>query len=145
MVYETVDEVWTGGQAVTSDASRPANGPPQRRKANGVLAAEVLDVLQSAGVPLTPAEVMGRLPEALAYSTVVTTLSRLYAKDVLVRAPRGRAFAYAPAADAAGLAARRMREALEKEPDHATVLLRFLDALSPDDASHLRRLLRVVP
>src|SRR5689334_4283787 len=122
MVYETVDDEWTGGQAVTSDAPRPANGIPHRRKANGVLGVEVLDVLQSAGSPLTPAEVMIRLPEDLAYSTVVTTLSRLYEKGVLVRELRGRAYAYTPVADAAGLAARRMREALEKEPDRATVL-----------------------
>lgn len=127
---------------MTSDAARPAEGVQHRRKANGVLAAEVLDVLQSAGTPLTPAEVMGRLPEDLAYSTVVTTLSRLYQKGVLVRAPRGRAYAYAPVTDAPGLAARRMRQTLEKEPDRATVLLRFVDDLSPDDETLLRGILR---
>ncbi|MFI1091621.1 BlaI/MecI/CopY family transcriptional regulator [Streptomyces sp. NPDC020917] len=130
---------------MTTDASRAADGTPPRRKANGVLAAEVLDVLQSAGEPLTPAEVMTRLPEDLAYSTVVTTLSRLYGKGVLVRAPRGRAYAYAPIADPPGLAARRMRQTLEGEPDHATVLLRFVDDLTPDDESLLRRLLGAGP
>ncbi|SEN46014.1 BlaI/MecI/CopY family transcriptional regulator [Actinacidiphila rubida] len=130
---------------MTSDAPRTADGIPPRRKANGVLGAEVLDVLQSAAGPLTPAEVMARLPEDLAYSTVVTTLSRLYTKGVLVRTPRGRAYAYAPVTDPAGLAARRMRQTLDGEPDRATVLLRFVDDLHPDDESLLRRLLGAGP
>lgn len=114
---------------------------PARKKANGVLAGEVLAVLQAAPAALTPAQVMARLRDDLAYSTVVTTLSRLYDKGVLRRTPRGRAYAYTPVTDGPGLAARRMRQTLEGEPDRETVLLRFIDDLSPDDEDLLRRLL----
>ncbi len=49
-----------------------------------------------------------RLGGGLAYTTVVTILSRLHAKGVLDRERAGRAYRYAPVADQAGLAALRM-------------------------------------
>jgi predicted transcriptional regulator len=104
------------------------------------LAAEVLSVLQSAERALTPGEVIERLGGDLAYSTVVTTLSRLHAKGTLTRTRRSRAYAYAPVADAAGMAARRMRQVLEGEPDRDAVLTRFVGELPPRDEALVRRL-----
>jgi predicted transcriptional regulator len=104
------------------------------------LAAEVLSVLQSADQALTPGEVTERMGGGLTYSTVVTTLSRLHTKGMLTRTRRSRAYAYAPIADAPGMAAQRMRQVLEGEADRDAVLTRFVGELSPRDEALLRRL-----
>jgi predicted transcriptional regulator len=66
------------------------------RRAGGELEAQVLAVLWAAGQPLSPGEARQQLAaapggSALAYSTVVTILSRLHAKGVLRRRRAGRA------------------------------------------------------
>lgn len=111
------------------------------RRAAGELEAAALAVLQSAGSALTPAQVRAKLGSDLAYTTVVTILSRLHAKGVLTRIRSGRAYSYAPVADEPGLAARRMRGVLEAEADREAVLARFVSGLSPDDEHVLRRML----
>ncbi|MBO0830763.1 MAG: BlaI/MecI/CopY family transcriptional regulator, partial [Actinobacteria bacterium] len=85
--------------------------------------------------------VLDRLGGGLAYSTVVTILSRLHAKGVLTRLRSGRAYSYAPVADQPGLAARRMRGVLDAEADRAAVLARFVSDLSTADEDLLRRML----
>jgi predicted transcriptional regulator len=111
------------------------------RRAAGELEAAVLAVLQAAGSALSPAEVRGRLGGDLAYSTVVTILSRLHAKGVLDRRKSGRAFMYRPVADEPGLAARRMAQMLDAELDREAVLARFVSGLSGPDEELLRRML----
>ena len=111
------------------------------RRAAGELEAAVLAVLQAAGSALSPGEVRDRLGGELAYTTVVTILSRLHAKGVLERRKAGRAFRYAPVADEPGLAARRMARVLDAEPDRETVLARFVSGLSDADEDLLRRML----
>lgn len=121
------------------------NRTARDRRANGVLEAEVLAVLQAAPGPLTAAQVLERLGRKLAYTTVVTTLSRLYDKQVLSRTPAGRAFAYAPVTDASGLTARRMHQVLQDGPDRRQVLTRFVSDLPAGDAALLRALLDTDP
>lgn len=111
------------------------------RRAAGELEAAALAVLQSAGTPLTPAQVRDALEGDLAYTTVVTILSRLHAKGVLTRLRAGRAYSYTPVADQPGLAARRMRGVLDAEADREAVLARFVSGLSPADEQALRRML----
>ncbi|WP_327070714.1 BlaI/MecI/CopY family transcriptional regulator [Kitasatospora sp. NBC_01250] len=123
--------------------SRQAAGASGERRPVGALEAEVLAQLQSAGAPLTAGEVLTRLGSALAYSTVVTVLTRMRDKGLLTRTKQGRAYAYAPVTDTHGLTARRMRRAMESDPDRKAVLSRFVDDLSPDDEALLRRLLGV--
>ena len=120
------------------DVDAHGRGP---KRANGEREAEVLDLLLHAGDALTPGEVTERLGGELAYSTVVTILTRLYTKQLLGRTPRGRAFAYEPVTDEPGFAARRMRTVLEERPDREAVLARFADSLSSADADLLRQLL----
>jgi predicted transcriptional regulator len=122
---------------VNSDA---AAGQSNRR-AHGALEAKILSVLQIAGRELTTAQVIERLDDDLAYTTVVTILSRLHTKGLLTRVQRGRAHAYAPVADESGLAARQMRQVLEASPDRQAVLTSFVDDLSTSDEALLRRLL----
>jgi len=111
------------------------------RRAAGQLEAAVLAVLQEAGSPLSPAEVRERIGGSLAYTTVVTILSRLHAKGVLDRHKAGRAFLYSPVADQPGLAARRMARVLDSETDREAVLARFVSSLSDSDEELLRRML----
>lgn len=116
-------------------------GGDRVRRGPGELEAEILALLWTEGRPLTAAEVQQGLGDELAYTTVVTILSRLHDKQVLTRARSGRAYAYRPVADEPGLAARRMRQVLESEHDRDTVLARFISGLSQDDERVLRRLL----
>jgi predicted transcriptional regulator len=110
------------------------------RRERGDLENEVLAALAAAGRPLTPGEVLSALERDLAYTTVMTTLSRLHAKDAVTRERAGRAYAYAPA-DTATAAARRMRRLLDGGDDRTVVLARFLDELDPSDVPVLQRLL----
>jgi predicted transcriptional regulator len=98
-------------------------------------------VLEHAGRPLNATEVQQGLTRPLAYSTIITTLGRLHSKGLLVRERDGRSHRYAPLSDAAGLAARSMRHALEGNTDHREVLARFVSDLSGDDEAVLRSLL----
>src|ERR1700722_15737602 len=122
---------------VTADdvAVRDFAGAVHGRRGAGELEAAVLDVLQQAGSALSPGEVRGRIGGDLAYTTVVTILSRLHAKGLLDRHKAGRAYRYAPVADQPGLAAQRMARVLEQETDHETVLARFVSVLSEGDES----------
>jgi len=110
------------------------------RRERGDLENEVLAALAAAGRPLTPGEVLAQLDRGLAYTTVMTTLTRLHGKDAVTRERVGRAYAYAPA-DTATAAARRMRRLLDGRPDRSAVLARFLDELGPGDVPLLQRLL----
>lgn len=111
------------------------------RRAYGELESEVLAVLWSVDTPLTPGEVRRRITGDPAYSTIVTTLSRLYDKGTLTRVRSGRAYAYTPVADEAGLAAHRMLQVLDAGTDRHAVLAHFVSDLSPEDERELLRLL----
>jgi predicted transcriptional regulator len=129
------------------DESAPDTGPGagsaagSSRRAAGELEAAVLDVLQHAGSALAPGEVRERIGGDLAYTTVVTILSRLHAKGVLDRHKAGRFYRYAPVADQPGLAARRMARVLDEEADREAVLARFVSSLSGRDEELLREML----
>lgn len=101
----------------------------------------MLAALWTAADPITAAEIRRRVDASLAYTTVMTILSRLYDKGAVTRSRRGRRFAYAPVDDAAGLAARRMRKLLDAGPDRSSVLARFVSDLTEDDERVLRAVL----
>ena len=68
-----------------------------------------MEAVWAASAPVSVREVMGRLndgrPEPLAYTTVMTVMSRLAEKGALERSPVGRGYAYeATATNQAGLA-----------------------------------------
>ncbi|GAA4956541.1 BlaI/MecI/CopY family transcriptional regulator [Yinghuangia aomiensis] len=111
------------------------------RRGKGMLEAEVLALLWTSTTPRTAHWVQVELGGQLAYSTVVTILSRLYEKGSLSRVREGRAYAYLPVADEAGLAARRMCKVLDQESDRTAVLASFVSELSAEDEETLRLLL----
>lgn len=61
----------------------------------GPLETRLLELLWSERRPATVGHIRQALPE-LAYTTVMTTLDRLYRKGLLLREKDGRAYAYAP-------------------------------------------------
>jgi predicted transcriptional regulator len=120
--------------------------PPEgRARPRGALEQEVLACLAAAGRPLTPGDVLAELGGGLAYTTVMTTLSRLHAKGAITRQPAGRGYVYAlrgGQADALdSMTARRMLKLLESGRDRAGVLSRFIADLSAEDEQLLSNLL----
>ncbi|MBK3572283.1 BlaI/MecI/CopY family transcriptional regulator [Streptomyces sp. MBT65] len=116
-------------------------GATSGRRARGELENGVLAALYGADGPQTARQVRERLPGDLAYTTVLTILSRLYDKGMLVRHRAGRGYAFAPARDEATHTADRMRSLLEHGTDREAVLTRFVSELSAQDEQLLHRLL----
>ncbi|WP_327347592.1 BlaI/MecI/CopY family transcriptional regulator [Streptomyces europaeiscabiei] len=112
-----------------------------RRRGQGELEALVLSALREAHGPESAGWVQERLGGDLAYTTVITILTRLLAKGAVTRERSGRSFAWTPASDQAGLAAHRMRRVLDGESDREAVLASFVTSLEPDDERLLRELL----
>ncbi|MFJ2647361.1 BlaI/MecI/CopY family transcriptional regulator [Streptomyces sp. NPDC087420] len=112
-----------------------------RRRGQGQLEAQVLAVLGSATGPVAATWVQERLDGDLAYTTVITILTRLLDKRAVTRTRSGRSFLWTPVADGAGLTALRMRRLLDERDDRDAVLAGFVSALSPHDARVLRALL----
>jgi len=119
----------------------PDQGGPAGRL--GPLEAEVLSVLWGSGGPMTVRAVAQELNSGrdapLAYTTVMTVMSRLARKGILVRSRSGRGYAYLPvAADTAEIA---VRGVLAEFGDAA--LARFVERveLDPGLRGRLRRLM----
>ncbi len=110
----------------------------------GSLEAEVMAVLWQAGTPLSVRQTADRLnadrAALLAYTTVMTVLSRLAGKGILTRERSGRGYVYEPVArDTAEIA---VRDVLGQFGDAA--LARFVDQveLDPQLRRRLRRVMR---
>lgn len=125
-------------------AGEPSEPLRARRRGQGELEALVLTVLRHSPGPATAAWVQQHLGGDLAYTTVVTILTRLHAKRAVARSRSGRSYLWTPTADEAGLAALRMRRVLDGERDRGAVLSRFVSALSTEDERLLRTLLEQV-
>ena len=111
------------------------------RRPAGALEAEIIETLMAAPEPMTAAEVRSALNDRLAYTTVMTVLSRIADKGLAIKQRRGRADIYAPVRDPAEITAMRMRRLLESDDDRAGVLTRFVSSLSGDDERLLLDLL----
>lgn len=71
------------------------NPRPSRQLALGPLEMEIMEVVWATG-RCSVRDVVERLHSRLAYTTVMTTLDRLFKKGLLVREKSERAFVYAP-------------------------------------------------
>jgi predicted transcriptional regulator len=110
----------------------------------GPLESEVMQALWAASEPLSVRTVLERLNQSrrppLAYTTVMTVMTRLAEKDVLRRVKAGRGYLYEPAvADEAGLA---VRDVIRDFGDSA--LAHFVDEARSDPRllKRLERLMR---
>ncbi|MET9867429.1 BlaI/MecI/CopY family transcriptional regulator, partial [Streptomyces sp. NPDC006386] len=92
--------------------------PRQRpRRGQGELEALVLSALREADGPATAGWVQERLGGDLAYTTVITILTRLLGKGAVTRERVGRSIARTPASDHAGQAPRKMPKEQDAEND----------------------------
>ncbi|MGH2759093.1 MAG: BlaI/MecI/CopY family transcriptional regulator [Actinomycetota bacterium] len=110
----------------------------------GPLEAEVMRVVWPAKVPVSVREVLARLnegrSEALAYTTVMTVMTRLADKGVLSRRPEGRGYVYeATVPDEASIAVRGL---LRQFGDAAIASLADEARADPKLLRRLERLLR---
>ncbi|MDK1345137.1 BlaI/MecI/CopY family transcriptional regulator [Streptomyces sp. 378] len=128
-----------------TDQNRGGAEQSRRRRGQGELETQVLAALHQAPGAVPAAWVQDRLGGSLAYTTVMTILIRLHAKGAVARERAGRSFEWTAIADAAGLAALRMRKVLDAESDREAVLARFLTSLTPGDEQVLRDLLAPGP
>ena len=104
-----------------------SNGRDSRLEAVfGPLERRVLDALWARALPASVRDLQTRFP-GVAYTTLMTTLDRLFRKGVLHRHKEGRAFVYQPAASRVELQSRLAGSAL------ATLL--------PDESAAVRPLL----
>jgi predicted transcriptional regulator len=106
----------------------------------GPLEQRMLDVLWARG-PATVRELIESSCEDLAYTTVMTTLDRLFKKGLLTRSEEGRAFLYAPRfsreelqREAAGNA---LRQLLDASPASSLPLSFLVEILGERDAGLL--------
>lgn len=115
------------------------------RRAPGPLETAVMSVVAAASAPVAVAEVQKKLPGEPAYTTVMTTLSRLAEKGALTQSREGRAYRYTlaapPEAVEDAVTARRMRRLLNDGSDRAGVLARFVAELDPEEERLLADLL----
>jgi predicted transcriptional regulator len=117
--------------------------PREPEKVLGPLEAEVMNVLWSAGRPMSVRDVLAELnrsrSEPLAYTTAMTVLARLAEKEILARVRDGRGYLYEPAVtDTAQIA---VRGVMRDFGDAA--MARFVDEAraDPQMLERLRRML----
>ncbi len=123
-------------------ASEKRSVSPSRKRPDGALEADVLGVLWSnGGTALTPAQVNDQLKSDLAYTTVMTVLTRLWKKGLAERIELGRGYGYRASYSESELATQRIRDALDGIDDRASALAGFVDSLTSNDVHHLRQLL----
>ena len=109
----------------------------------GPLETRLLELLWAQNRALTVRHLHRVLPD-LAYTTVMTTLDRLYRKGLLLRHKQGRAFAYEPrcARDSllSELISRHVTDLLDVAPQSTLVLSTLVRAVGQTDTALLDRL-----
>lgn len=112
----------------------------------GKLEQLVMEVLWEKGDGTVREVLSHRLVQGRAYTTIMTTLSRLHRKGLLEREGEGNAYRYHPRCDrrehGREVALDMMRKLLHDEGD--VVLSAFVDAATDEDQAHLKRLSELV-
>ena len=113
----------------------------------GPLEDELLRVLWTRG-DATVRELIDDSAVDGAYTTIMTTLDRLYKKGLLERSTEGRAFRYRPAQSEAELhqhlVAAGLKELLSSAAEHEAPISFLVDAISEHDAALLEQLQQAV-
>jgi predicted transcriptional regulator len=112
----------------------------------GDLEQRVMDLLWRQTSPVSVRDAMRRLGGKLAYTTVMTTLDRLYKKGLLARQKEGNAFVYWPAMTRDDVHRRIVEETVSGllKKSSAPVLTAFVDAAVKVDADNLARLEQIL-
>jgi predicted transcriptional regulator len=132
--------------AISSNRMRFRQKPSGLASVFGALELRVLEALWRRGTEAAVRDVQAEFPGA-AYTTLMTTLERLYRKGVLARRKDGRAFLYAPVQSReeleSGLLARAL-EPLLMGGNATPILSSFVDEVSRHDKRLLDELERLV-
>jgi predicted transcriptional regulator len=123
-------------------------GEPQQPTALGRLETSVMEVLWARGES-NVRDVVERLGRQLAYTTVMTTLDRLFKKGLLDRYKQHRSFVYLPRFSRQEWEQRRAAQLVSgflhgPEPSRELLLSCFLDAVGGHDARLLDELERQI-
>lgn len=114
----------------------------------GRLESLVMDCLWRSDEALSVRDVCVRLKGPWAYTTLMTTLDRLFKKSLLTREPKGRAFVYRARLTRAELGARALRTAVSDidagAPNRELAIAAFVDAIESHDPAWLDSLDRLV-
>lgn len=104
----------------------------------GELEHAIMDVLWATTESLTARDVRDALADRdLAATTILTVLSRLEGKGLVMRDRSARAHRYRPTDGRDVHVATLMRQALDTAPDSDAALARFADAVTPQEAAAL--------
>jgi predicted transcriptional regulator len=118
-------------------------------QALGELEAQVMEAVWDAGEPVAVEDVRSHLEEQgkdAAYTTIMTTMSRLFDKDLLEREQRGRAYYYWPALSRSELSDNVTRRVIDgllssfAEP----AISYFVEAVGDEDPDRLDMLAEVI-
>lgn len=112
------------------------------RRAIGELEDQIMAYVWLTGSPATPAEVHQAVAPELAYTTVMTVLTRLWKKEMLSRQRQGRAFAYEASQPEATHRATQMHSTLHDARDSKAVLSSFVENLTSAEFAQLRKILK---
>jgi predicted transcriptional regulator len=108
----------------------------------GDLERAVMQTLWDAADPLTGRQVADALARPdLAYTTVLTVLTRLEGKHLVRRDASARAHTYLPTASREDHVAVLMQQALGQADDREAALQHFARSVTPEEAEALRRAL----
>jgi predicted transcriptional regulator len=113
----------------------------------GPLEERILELLWRSRGERSVREVQDELRGGLAYTTVMTTLDRLFKKGLLARRRDGQAYRYAPRTSREAFAAGLLRRWLDRTlggGDAEPLLASFVDAVSEHDRELLPELERLV-
>ncbi len=114
----------------------------------GSLERSVMDVLWRATSALTVREVQEQLEAGgsadLAYTTVMTVLDRLGAKEMVSRERDGRAFRYTAALSREAATAELLNATLDSSGDRTAALVHFARTVDPAEAAALRAALEEI-
>lgn len=108
----------------------------------GDLERAVMQTVWEAPGPLTGRQVADALGgRSLAYTTVLTVLTRLARKGLLTRDSSSRTHSYAAVASREDHVSVLMQQALNQAEDRTAALQHFARSVTPDEATALRRAL----
>lgn len=112
----------------------------------GDLEAEIMDRLWTWNRPATVREIVDDINKIrpVAYTTVMTVTNILYGKGWLLRGKHGRAWLYSPVRSREAYSAALMEDGLGESKDRPTALVHFVENMSEEEVTALRKALRNV-
>jgi predicted transcriptional regulator len=118
----------------------------QASRVLGVLEERLMELMWEQPEPLAVRDVVRRLGGKLAYTTVMTTLDRLFKKKLLTRQKDGNAFVYLPAMTRDDYHRRIVEETVAGllEKSAGPVVSAFVDVAVALDGDNLARLVRAL-